>query len=103
METITIEELDRLLSLNSNISLVNSEKKEGCFNRKRTFRVHDQEFEIEWWCNGSYLNIGKVIIPFKAVTLSNTWPNRSKVNLQFYDSNDYPCCIIPVADWEVEE
>lgn len=67
------------------------------FKRMRTFKIGKNTYRIEWYCNCSYLYCpGNVTVPFQRVKLLNTWPHRSKMNLQFYDSRDKVCCILKI-------
>jgi len=74
----------------------------GEINRIILFESRGIEFEIQWWINQSYLYIGGVgPILFKKVEKIHTWPNHAKMNLQFYQNESLPCCIIEV-DWYEE-
>lgn len=92
---MTIEELDAALT-HKNIKPFSFPPKDGVhFERRRGFSVGDDYYMIEWYCNVSYLTCGKLLMVFDTVRQSNTWPNHSKMNLQFsYDGKT--CGIIPI-------
>jgi hypothetical protein len=89
-----LEDLEKVLT-HPNIKLAPVVEKPGELNRNRLFTLNGKEYHIEWWCNISYLHIGReVIVPFDTVKQCGTWPIASKLNLQFYDAQDRVCCII---------
>jgi hypothetical protein len=91
---IDYQDLILLLRKNKNIEKV---YERGL--RTLGFYIGVKKFEIEWWVNISYLHTDcGCKIPFHTVTLSGTWPNRAKLNLQFY-YNKEAGCILPVEHY----
>ena len=99
MKEFTIEDLDRSLSYPTIMVIPSKNKGPEHFERMRKFIVFGKEYTIEWWKNISYLFIDGVQIPFYGMQISNTWPNRSKMNLQFYDDRDEVCCVLKIEDY----
>ena len=97
----TMESLSKVLQ-HKNIRNIKTHNPSESFDRVRCFVIDGKYYEIEWYCNGSYLKHGNMIVSFKCVKQSNTWPNRGKMNLQFYDLNRAVCCIIKIEDWPKE-
>ena len=94
----TIEMLDKFL-IHKNIEKVESFKlNDSEFERWRSFKIMEEEYDIEWWVNGCYLHHRNLTIPFDLMIQSGTWPNKYKLNLQFYH-NDNICCIIPLKEY----
>lgn len=98
MTDFSIETLDKILT-HPNINVKPSIPRDAHFDRFRYFTLDGTEYVIEWWVNICYLNIGGVIIPFNSVQQSGTWPNRAKLNLQFYDKQSNICCVIPLEKY----
>lgn len=71
---------------------------EASFNRSIYFKVNSEEYLIEWWCNLCYLYAGDLLVIFDTVKVDSTWPNRAKMNLQFYYNGEI-CAIIPIEYW----
>lgn len=96
----SIENLDKVLSYPS-ITVKPFDDSPPHFERNREFYVYDTKYRIEWWANCSYLfSPDGLIIPFDYVLLSNTWPHRSKMNMQFYtDGVSSPTCILKIEDY----
>ena len=95
MEVITLEQIDKILEYPTikNIAKVGDEY----FKRWRHFTVGEHQYRIEWWKNVSYIHCpGNVIVPFHRMRVTNTWPNHSKMNLQFEYGNTDTCCIIKI-------
>ena len=46
--------------------------------------MNGKVYRIEWWKNISYLHRDGLVVVFERVNQSPTWPNRAKLNLQFY-------------------
>jgi hypothetical protein len=98
---MTLEELDKALNYPT-IKVESLDKGNEFIERWRKLTIDNEEYEIEWYCNVCYLHHGALKILFNTVILSNTWPHRSKMNLQFYDSNEEICCILLIDKWEEE-
>jgi hypothetical protein len=98
---IAREELEQLLSKSDGIKIIGwiNPDKYG-FARDFKFLVKDKEYIIEWWTNLCELKVDGLIIPFTNVYLDDTWPNNSKLNLQFYNGKSSPCAILPVEFYE---
>lgn len=102
-ETTELEVIDRLLEYET-IEAESSKLKGETFSRVRKFKTLDQEYKIIWHCNICYLHSGNMQISFNTVKLSNTWPNRSKMNLQFYlNGNETPVCIVKIEDYPTDK
>jgi len=100
MADFTIEQLDKVLDYPTIEAVELGKLPDEYFERRRKFVVDGHEYMIEWWANISYLHVpGGAIIPFHTVKQSNTWPRRSKMNLQFYYGMDQVCCILKIEDW----
>lgn len=93
----SIESLDRALD-HPNIKM-HMRNDDWIFNRVRVFKVGNEEYEIEWYSNICYLHHKDLTIPFQFVKQSNAWPHRSKMNLQFYDSELEVCCVLKIDDY----
>lgn len=65
-------------------------------NRVRRFALNGKSYKIIWYINTCYLEHNDILVKFKKVIQKNTWPNRSKMNLQFYNDNNDVCCIISI-------
>jgi hypothetical protein len=99
---ITIENLDKVLEHKNITNISYGKYGDEFIERIREFDVEGMHIKIIWFCNESNVELydGKIIIPFVDVEQSNTWPNRGKMNLQFYDSGGEVCLIIKIEDWE---
>ncbi len=91
----TLEDIDSVLSHKAITNLSNPNPPEF-LDRNRYFMALGAKYCIEWWANISYLHIGSVFVPFFSVNVSNTWPNNSKNNLQFYNEAGGICCVLPI-------
>lgn len=91
----TIEDLNKILEYKT---IINTTKETSDFNRNISFIVKDRAYIIEWYCNSSTLHIDDLSIPFHYAKLSNTWPHKSKMNIQFYDESGNVCCILKIDD-----
>ncbi len=95
---INFEDVRKTLR-HKNIDVVPSKTEEPTeFNRVIEFRIKgvDGKYKITWWKNVSYLTTpNKAYIPFHYFSISSTWPNRAKLNLQF-SYNNQTSCIIPI-------
>ena len=69
-------------------------------NRIRKFRLNGESYKIIWYINTCYLEHDDILVKFKRVDQKNTWPNRSKMNLQFYNDNNDVCCVIRIEKLE---
>ena len=78
-----LEELERVLT-HPNITNVPVTEKPGSLNRDRSFSIFGHDYTIEWWCNMLYLKHGGVLVAADEAKQSGTWPNHSRLNLQFY-------------------
>lgn len=100
--SMTLEELIEVLQ-HKNIRNIDTHNpnmyQSGFFDRIKCFIIDGKYYEIEWYCNGCYLKHENIIVPFKYIKQSNTWPTSSKMNLQFYDLNHAICCIIKIESW----
>ena len=101
-ESCSIERIDKCLSYTT-ITVVSPKEIHGRFNRTREFFIagQEQKFRIEWWANISYLYLDDkgLQIPFRGIARTNTWPNNSLMNLQFYDEHSNVCAILRVAEY----
>lgn len=95
MKAIPIDTLDEVLT-HPNIEVRSEAVGDETFERSRVFTVNGEEYRIEWWVNGCYLYAGDLITLFNWVRRSNTWPNRAKLNLQFYDQHDQVIAVLPI-------
>ena len=98
---IDIDELFGLLKSAPSVVITggyNPESKTD-FDRTIKFSVRGKDYEIEWYKNISYLYIGEVKIPFYNVSVSGTWPNRFKNNLQFVYAGGETICIMPIEEY----
>ena len=95
-----ITQLDKMLSYKTIKLLESTDNNNEAyeFNRYRHFEVNNIKYSIEWYVNICYLHHKDMLIPFHNVKLSNTWPRRSKMNLQFYYNNEV-CCILKIEDY----
>lgn len=91
----SIEALDKALDYPT-IKVESSSLPKGNFDRIRLFTALGESYRIEWWMNTCYLIHGNLQIPFVSVRQSNTWPNNSKMNLQFYDRGIEVCCVVKI-------
>jgi len=100
MEIITLKQIDKLLEYHT-IDAFPVLEVGGEFNRKRRFNIEGNEWRIVWYKNICYLenNNQSLIIPFEQVKLTNTWPTRSKMNLQFYYQGEV-CCVLKIEDFD---
>jgi hypothetical protein len=98
MTPITIEKLDAVLK-HKNIEIIPNPNPEKYFDRNRFFKINGQNFKIVWFCNTSTLFFGDVLVRFVSVSQEKTWPNRAKMNLQFYDEHGDVCCVIKIEDY----
>ena len=104
----TIENLDFVLS-HASIDNQPSPSPAEYFERSRYFKISGCVFHIDWWVNVPYLTTPNgVVVPFCSVKfcsvkVSNTWPNGSKLNLQFYNQHGDVCCILPIEQYTPEE
>ena len=98
-KTIPLDDLDKVLSHPSvNAYLGDDSTQTGI--RHKSFAIDGRTFKIEWWTNICYLYADGLTVPFDWVRVSNTWPNRAKLNLQFYRNGDTtPICILPIEVW----
>ena len=88
-----IEELDNALAHHT-ISVTRFAAGNETFERIREVRVGDRAVMIEWWPNVCYLHTpDNLTVIFNSLKQSNTWPNESKMNLQFYDKRGI-CAIL---------
>jgi len=100
MPEFTIEQVDMVLNYPT-IEVMKSANPIESFERWRTFMVHGLKYQIEWYVNHSYLHSpGGVTVLFKSIQRKNTWPHRSKMNLQFYDDRGEVCCVLKIEDCE---
>jgi len=85
---ISIEDLDKVLMHPNIVQLRSGKFSEELFERQRSFQINQSgqvfNYVVEWYKNISYLYVGGVQVPFHTVVQSGTWPNRKKLNLQFY-------------------
>lgn len=65
-------------------------------NRIRRFTLNGKSYKIIWYINTCYLEHNDILVKFKKIIQENTWPNHSKMNLQFYNDNNDVCCIISI-------
>jgi len=99
MSNFTIEDLDRILDYPT-IEVATVIEEPAKFIRVREFEVDGNKFSIEWWANLSYLKIDDtLIIPFDTAELTNTWPNRSKMNIQF-QYKGHTCVVLKVDSYD---
>ena len=64
------------------------------------FSVDEKEYRIEWYWNQSYLYFeNDAMFLFQRVSLSGTWPNHYKTNLQFTQRSE-TIAIIPLVPYE---
>ena len=68
----------------------------GHYRAVEALKAGVDSFQIQWWMNQCYLFAGELIVPFKSIEASGTWPNRAKMNLQFYSDSHTPCAILPI-------
>jgi len=69
--------------------------------RDLKFKVKDDEYFITWFKNTMTLETKQGLqVFFNKVTHSNTYPNRHKRNLQFYN-NDGVCAVIGLELYKV--
>jgi hypothetical protein len=95
----SIEEIDAALDYQT-ITIEPPPERDG-FQRNRVFRTHGGILcRIEWWANQSYLYIDSIglQVAFNVVRRTNTWPNQSAMNLQFYDHHDNVVAVLSIED-----
>lgn len=82
----------------SHHSIIYTKKDEtGHFNRYFTFSVNGVEYKIEWWPNVVYLHLpNECFLIFDHFKVSDTWPNNSRANLQFYSVNNFTVFVLPI-------
>ena len=66
------------------------------FSREFAFCIDGSDYEIRWFHNQSTLSSGFLDVMFHRVKVANTWPNRSKMNLQFYDDKNNVVAVLPI-------
>lgn len=96
--TFSIEDLDKALE-HSSIKVHKKNENGELFSRIRVFDINNELYKITWYSNICYLRYNHLTIPFQYAKQSNTWPNNSKQNLQFYDGGDAVCCILKIEDY----
>ena len=52
------------------------------------------DIDFEWWSNIAYANVSGVKIVFDEITVSGTWPNSYKTNINL-KRNGSVCAVIP--------
>ena len=94
--SITIDQIDLILN-ECNLVFTRLSLGEEYFERSRRFTVDGISYRIEFWDNLSYLYVDeKLIIPFNLMKKSNTWPNRSNMNIQFYNHLGEIVAVLPI-------
>jgi hypothetical protein len=68
------------------------------FSRQFGFNVDGADYEIKWFRNQSTLTSGFLMVKFHHAEISNTWPNNSKMNIQFYDERNEVVAVLPI-EW----
>ena len=86
----TLMDIDEILS-HPNIKVFHSDNW-----RVREFEIEGDLYAIEWYCNVSTLYSKGLLIQFDHAGLSNTWPHRSKMDIQFYDRLDEVIAVLKV-------
>ena len=72
---------------------------EEFFERNRIFEIGEHQYRIEWFINIRYLYCpGNITVPFINMKRINTWPHRSRMNLQFYDQDHNVCCVLIIEN-----
>lgn len=92
-----LEELESVMG-HPRIKLLPISEEGGKLCRDRSFIIGDELYSIEWWINVSYLRKGGLLVVFDNVKRSHTWPNRAKLNLQFY-YNDKVVAVIELEPY----
>ena len=97
--SLTMEKLEKILESNDCIKAIGwiNKDKYG-FSRTYQFEVRNVVYEIEWWCNISYLYCGELFVLFDEMRIDSTWPNHFKNNIQFYYQGKV-CCILPIEEY----
>jgi hypothetical protein len=99
-----LEDLDKVLNNCPNLTYTKQSLGDELFERVRMLSIDGiGECKIIWYTNGAYIYHNEIIIPFQAVEVSGTWPNKAKANLQFDNSYGEKCCIIPIEYYRKEE
>lgn len=101
MDDFTIEDLDMALEHKNIVVSTPVLPGEYAFNRTRLVFINGNEYRIAWWRNQCYLEHDDMIVLFKYVRQSGTWPNNKKVNLQFYDHHNAVCCVVGIEGYDV--
>lgn len=89
----SIEDLDKALAHKNILSTSYGHKSTVMFKRCREIIINKRMYHIEWYINKCFLYTMGLTIPFNFVKQANTWPNHSKMNLQFYNGSGV-CCIL---------
>jgi len=66
------------------------------FSREFAFCIDGADYEIRWFHNQSTLSSGFLDVIFHRADISGTWPNRAKMNIQFYDINNNVVAVLPI-------
>lgn len=94
----SIEDLDRVLKHKNILSRPYGDGSSTEFRRHRELIINQTMYGISWYINQCYLIRDKLTVPFSFVKQSNTWPNRAKTNLQFYNKKGDICCILMLEE-----
>ena len=83
----------------TDITILRDPADSDTFERRWVFRIDGVDYCIEWWKNICYLHSAGLQVQFDKVKQSNTWPNRSDMNLQFYD-HGASCPVLAMLPWK---
>ena len=99
--SITMEQILRVLNFNKNIDVKPQVVLDDLsyFNRNIEFTLREVNYNIEWWYNHSFLNIGEAkLLYFTDMEIISTYPNEYKYNLAFFQGESN-VMIIPVEEY----
>jgi hypothetical protein len=94
----SIEDLDRVLKHKNILLMPHGDNSSIEFRRRRDLIINGTMYIISWYINQCYLTRDRLTVPFSFVKQSNTWPNRAKTNLQFYNKKGDICCILMLEE-----
>lgn len=92
---------DKILKIFKSRSDLLEIKEEQEIWREINFRslLNGTDYKITWYCNISYLSDREgLTIPFDQLSITGTWPNQYKNNLQLYYKGNV-CCILPLEEY----